>query len=57
MSDGICSFCNPNLYVIYGTCKKCGKERENSLFDCPEPIGIFSKKGAECMKKLFKEIK
>jgi hypothetical protein len=57
MNDEICPFCNPELFVIYGTCKKCGREGENPLFDCPVPIGIFTAKGVECMKKSFKEIK
>ncbi|MDD3471527.1 MAG: hypothetical protein PHS86_01990 [Syntrophaceae bacterium] len=50
----VCPWCDPEKFVIYGTCKKCGQEGYPPLLDFGGnvPIGIVTEKGREFLKKL-----
>jgi len=42
MSDEICKFCDPKLYVIYGICEQCGRENYPPNEQWPNLGSIFS---------------
>jgi hypothetical protein len=54
MEEPICPYCDPEKFVVYGKCKKCGKEERPPLFDFGDiPIGICTEKGREMLNRLF----
>ena len=48
-----CKFCNPDHFVVYGKCKKCGKEERPALFDLPIPIGFCTDKGSKILNEML----
>lgn len=39
----ICKFCDPDHFVIYGDCKKCGRVGQPPLMDIDLPIGMVKR--------------
>ena len=50
----VCLYCDPDKFVVYGKCKKCGKEVRPPLMDIDVPIGFCTEKGSKMLKRLLK---
>ena len=55
MYEEICPYCDPEKFVVYGKCKKCGKQERPPLMDLDIPIGFCTEQGSEILNKLFKK--
>jgi hypothetical protein len=49
-----CDFCNPDFFVVYGRCKKCGTQSRAALMQVDVPIGFVTERGSSMLKQLMK---
>jgi len=54
--DGyVCPFCDPDKFVVYGKCGKCGREVNPPLESFGDiPIGFCTEKGSEMLRRISK---
>lgn len=50
----VCPWCDPEKFVVYGVCSKCGKESHPPLsnFGSNVPVAFCTEKGSQFLKKL-----
>lgn len=54
----VCPFCDPEKFVVYGKCKKCGKEERPPLLEgLNVPMGFCTEQGSAFLTNLMKKAK